>query len=88
MADGDKSNFKQKLDQNHTWPDNYMFKFIVPTARTKDVLDLFDKKDTISTRESKNGKYICVTAKRTVKSSDEVLDVYEKASLIKGVFPL
>jgi len=65
-----------------------MFKFIVPTPRAKDVLDLFDKKDNISTRESKNGKYICVTAKRKVKSSEEVLDVYEQASYIKGVFPL
>lgn len=65
-----------------------MFKFIVPTDRTKDVLDLFDKKDDISTRESKNGKYICVTAKRRVKSSEEVLEVYEQASLIKGVMPL
>lgn len=106
MNSWNKSEFKQKLDQNHTWPDNYMFKFledeisIVPFQQTQKVLDLFEKRDTIATRESKNSKYVCVTAeisssseisssrKHAVKSSKEVLDMYEKASYIKGVFPL
>jgi len=88
MTQGNESDFKQKLDQNHSWPDNYMFKFIVPAQKTADVIELFQKQDHISTRESKNGKYICVTAKRLVASSEEVMEVYEKASLIEGIYPL
>ncbi|MFW6415235.1 MAG: DUF493 family protein [Thermodesulfobacteriota bacterium] len=88
MTRDNTSDFKQKLDQNHNWPDKYMFKFIVPAQKTADIMDLFQKEDHISTRESKNGKYICVTARCLVASSEEVLEVYEKASQIEGVFPM
>ncbi|MEF8822683.1 MAG: DUF493 domain-containing protein [Desulfohalobiaceae bacterium] len=81
-------NFKQTLDQTHTWPCQYMFKFIVPAYRKKEVLELFQEDDAISTRISRNGQYISVTAKCRMHSSEEVIAVYEAASGIQGIVSL
>ena len=80
--------FKQTLDQTHVWPCQYMFKFIVPVERKNEVLDLFQEEDAISTRMSRNGMYVSVTAKCRVHSSDEVVAVYEAASGIQGIVSL
>jgi len=81
-------NFKQTLDQTHAWPCQYMFKFIVPAYRKNEVLELFQEDDAISTRVSRNGQYISVTAKCRMHSSDEVIAVYEAASGIQGIVSL
>ena len=80
--------FKELLDQHHDWPSTYTFKFIVAKDRVERVLDLFEARDTISTRPSRHGRYISVTANCEVSSSDEVIAVYEAAATIKGVIPL
>jgi putative lipoic acid-binding regulatory protein len=80
--------FKQTLDQTHSWPCQYMFKFIVPLPQKARVLELFQEEDAISTRKSRNGQYISVTAKCRVHSSEEVIAVYEAASRIEGIVSL
>ena len=80
--------FKQKLDEHHQWPCTYMFKFIVPQNQTQQVLDLFESKDELRTRPSRHGRYISVTAKCTVASSDEVVAVYQAAAQIQGIISL
>ena len=80
--------FKQTLDQTHDWPCQYMFKFIVPVEQKNKVLELFQEEDAISTRMSRNGMYVSVTAKCRVHSSDEVIAVYEAASGIQGIVSL
>ncbi len=83
-----REDFKQALDQNHTWPCQYMFKFIVPVGQEQLVFDLFESQDAIRTRTSRNGRYISVTAKCRMHSSEEVIAVYDAASHIEGIIPL
>ncbi len=86
---GDKTkHFKELLDQHHHWPGTYTFKFIVAKDKVESVLDLFEERDEISTRPSRHGRYISVTANCEVSSSDEVIAVYEAAAAIKGIIPL
>ncbi len=81
-------NFKEKLNEIHSWPCTYMFKFIVPEHRSGEIMNLFESRDEIYTRHSRNGKYVCVTAKCRVHSSEEVVAVYEAAAQVKGVLSL
>ncbi len=80
--------FKQRLDEYHQWPCTYMFKFIVPKKQTQKVLDLFESRDDLRTRPSRYGRYMSVTAKCTVASSDEIVAVYQAAAQIEGVISL
>jgi putative lipoic acid-binding regulatory protein len=80
--------FRQALENNYTWPSTYTFKFIVPCQNIDLVLKLFEEKDDIKTRESRNGRYISVTAKSKVFSSEEVIEVYKSAAQINGVISL
>jgi putative lipoic acid-binding regulatory protein len=65
-----------------------MFKFIVPHNQTQKVLDLFESRDELRTRPSRHGRYMSVTAKCTVSSSDEIVAVYQAAAQIEGVISL
>jgi hypothetical protein len=80
--------FKARLDRNHRWPCTYMFKFIVPEHNSESLLNIFEKRDVVTTKKSRNGRYISVTAKCKVNSSEEVIAVYEAASQIKGILSL
>ncbi|MBI9078350.1 MAG: DUF493 family protein [Pseudodesulfovibrio sp.] len=79
--------FKQTLDNTHTWPCPYIYKFIVPTENLFQLTELFpDEK--IEIRESKTGKYSSVTMTSTMCSSKEVMEVYTKASQVPGIMSL
>ncbi|HYF70882.1 MAG TPA: DUF493 family protein [Ohtaekwangia sp.] len=79
--------FREKLDQHHTWPSVYLFKFIVPKGKEAEVKDLFPDHKT-SDRASKKGNYISVSIELMMPSSEAVIDVYEKASKIEGIVAL
>ena len=79
--------FKEKLDGAHKWPSLYMFKFIVPQGKEDEVFALFPKNN-LTTRASSKGKYISVTAKVMMGSSEAVLEKYKEANKIEGVFAL
>lgn len=80
--------FKRTLEANHSWPGIYTFKFIGPRDQKENILNLFEENDKISIRRSKNGRYIGITAKCKVFSSQEVISVYESAAQIKGLIAL
>jgi len=80
--------FKQRLDEHHQWPCTYMFKFIVPQNQTQKILNLFESRDELRTRPSRHGRYMSVTAKCTVSSSEEVVAVYQAAAQVEGVISL
>lgn len=80
--------FKERLDGYYDWPCGYLFKFIAPRARLDDVVALFEEETEVSTRESKKGNYVSVTAEVEVESSEEVVEVYRRAGEIEGVMPL
>jgi uncharacterized protein len=81
------ANLKQKLDEQFAWPMLYMFKFIVPEANKEKVISLFNKHD-VSSRNSKNGNYVSLTIQMFMMSSEDVIEVYKKASTIDGLIAL
>ena len=83
----DVDSFKEKLESEYSFPALYMFKFIVPITQLDKVAVLFEKHD-YQTRPSKKGSYVSMTAQMMMESSDKIIEVYKKASLIEGIISL
>jgi uncharacterized protein len=79
--------FREKLDQHHSWPSLYVFKFIVPSGKEEEVKKLFPL-HTTTEKPSKQGNYISITIQMMMPSSDAVIDIYQKASHIEGIVAL
>ncbi len=83
----DKEKFRELLDQSYQWPDYYDFKFIVKIEEKAELLSKL-KGFTISENPSKNGNYVAITARKLINITQEVLDVYEVVSTVKGIMSL
>ncbi len=79
--------FKQRLDEEHTWPGMYLFKFVVPKEKQQEIIQLFPD-DKLTTKLSKEGNYISITVHKHMQSSDEVIEIYERAHKVEGVIAL
>jgi hypothetical protein len=81
--------FKLKLvmDETVKFPTEYLFKFIVPSSEVHHILLILKGMD-IDERASANGKYISVSGKNVFNCSEEIIEIYKKASVIKGVISL
>lgn len=82
---------KSQLEDTTTFPADYLYKFIVPTDgnQEQEVQDLFNKGGAIiDTKKSKTGKYVSVSIRLQVTSSDEVINYYQQAEKIKGIISL
>lgn len=82
---------KSKLEKNHHFPEDYLFKFIIPNDNEKlsEIYQVFDKlKYTISTRESKNGKYIATSLLVFVLDANQVVDLYQEVAKIEDIIML
>ena len=82
---------KSSLDNTTEFPAEYLYKFIVPAdgERVEEVEYLFkDKFARITTKESKTGKYISISIKVELASSDEVISYYKQAGSIEGIISL
>jgi len=75
------------LDDQNDWPTQYTFKFIAPSARLDDLKAVFDDHP-VRVRESSKGNYKSVTAHLRMSSSEEVVEIYERASGIEDVIAL
>jgi putative lipoic acid-binding regulatory protein len=87
MGHDSYENFKELLDSKHRWPSEYQFKFIVRADLINELKDLFVDQELIL-KKSSNAKYYSVTIFIKVKSSDEVISIYKKASTIPGIISL
>ncbi len=79
--------FQEVLDESYQWPAEYMFKFIIPLAQmelAKKILSGFK----ISEKVSSKGSYVSLSAKKVVKSSAEVILIYQKMAIVEGVVSL
>ena len=76
--------FRLRLEETHAWPCLYTFKFIVPQDRVDQVKALFPGRP-VSTRPSKHGKYVSVTAEEEMESSLAVVMIYREAAKIEGI---
>lgn len=78
---------KLVLDETVKFPTEYYFKFIVPIAEVHQILFILQGME-IEQKASQNGNYISVSAKAVMKTSDDIITVYQRASVIKGVISL
>ena len=85
------SSLEEKLNNNHNFPEDYLFKFIFPNNHSKmmHLYQIFDElKYSITTRESKNGKYISASVLAFVLDANQVTDIYKKSGVIEGMIML
>lgn len=69
------------------WPNNYSFRFIIPSHQRSKASEVFEEQK-LSFRESKKGNYVAVHFQRSCCSVEEVIDVYKLAARIPGVMSL
>lgn len=81
------SSFQEKLDQEHSFPGIYVFKFIAPSEKIDQVKELLPP-GKLSFRRSSNNKYTSVTLQAQVMTSLEVVEVYLSMKDITGVIAL
>ena len=82
---------KEKLTDHHNFPEEYLFKFIIPSDSEKitEILKIFDGlKFSFSNKESKNGNYTACTIQSFVLDADQVIEIYKKVGAIEGVMML
>lgn len=84
------ASLKLKLDQQESWPTVYFYKFIIPADNQKlaKVMELFGEGAQITTRTSRNGNYLSVSAKEVIMSSSHVIETYQRAEGIEGLISL
>lgn len=85
------ASLKEKLTENHNFPEDYLFKFIITADQGKliDIYRVFDGlKYTSGNRESKNGKYTSISINAFVMDAQQVIDIYKKVAEIEGVIML
>jgi len=83
----DYSKFIEKLEDQHEWPSEYMFKFIVPSEAEEAIRKIF-KGQRVQSRESSKGKYTSLTVTMLIYSTDQVIEIYELAHQVEGVIAL
>ncbi|MGU3377578.1 DUF493 family protein [Chryseobacterium sp. M5A1_1a] len=82
---------KEKLEGHHDFPEDYLFKFIIPTEQAKltEIYKVFDGiRFTLGNRESKNGKYTACNINAFVLDADQVVNIYQEVAKIEGVMLL
>lgn len=79
--------FRSLLDESYQWPDFYEFKFIVKVEDKQNILKHLEHFN-ITETPSKKGNYISISARKLMKSTDEVIDTYKLMSGIKGLISL
>lgn len=90
MASDRKSELKELLDQQHQWPEAFLFKFIYKNEPTTEeqLRALFVEGAEISIKQSKKNSFNSMSVNSFMNSAQEVLDVYAKAGKIEGVISL
>lgn len=78
---------KRALDVHTEWPAEYVFKFIVPAGQLNHLLALLDGFP-LRTRDSSGGRFVSVTAEVRMRSSDDVIAVYERTAVVQGLISL
>ena len=85
------ASLKEKLEATHDFPQDYLFKFIITNEESKqtEIYRVFDNvKYTLSTKDSKNGKYTSLTMNAFVLDADQVFSIYKEVGKISGVMML
>lgn len=85
-------NLKTKLEEHHNFPENYLYKFILPNEEKEKLSELYQVFDgleySINTKESSNGKYISISISCFVLDAEQVVSIYQKVAKIEGIIML
>ncbi len=81
------TNFRTLLDDQTEFPTEYTFKFIVPLEHMPELQRRLEGYE-LQTRASRNGNYISTTFSPQMKSSDDVIAVYERVTGVEGLIAL
>ena len=81
---------RELLNEHHNWPDVFIFKFIYQSDSDAEVRlkSFFPDKAEFTVKSSTKNKFSSMTVKHVCKDSEEVFDIYQKASTIDGVISL
>jgi hypothetical protein len=82
-----KEDFKALLDASHQWPQDYIFKFVIPAASLDPYRREFPEHKP-SFRSSAGGKYLALTVIFHATSADEILAIYSRAEKVPGLLAL
>lgn len=85
------ASLQEKLEAVHDFPQDYLFKFIINNEHTKhtEIYRVFDGiKFTLSSKESKQGKYISLNINAFVLDAAQVISIYKEVGKIEGVMML
>ncbi len=77
LTDQELEKLRRLLAEQHQWPSDYIFKFIVPQDRVKDVEETLPGHN-IKKRASRQGKFIGLTVRIHMESADVVIAVYHR----------
>ncbi|MEM6737081.1 MAG: DUF493 family protein [Bacteroidota bacterium] len=83
----DEKAFKEKLENNHQFPGEYIFKFIIKPEHQKQLESLVNNAE-IKRKPSSGKNYLSITMNKKMKSSQEVIDIYKEAYKIEGIIAL
>ena len=88
--DAKREQLRQQLNDTHTWPCVFKFKFIVPSKPENEAAlrAIFGQSAKFAIRDSKNGNYRAVTVDEKVHGADDIFARYEAASTIPGILSL
>ena len=79
--------FREKLENNYSFPTLYTFKFIVKPDQVEEIEKLFPKHEVLL-KPSSGGKYVSTTVKIMAASSEDIITRYKEASKIEGIISL
>lgn len=82
---------KEKLEATHNFPEDYLYKFIITSEESKhtEIFRAFDDiKYTLTSRDSKNGKYTSFSMNAFVLDADQVIRIYKEVGKIPGIIML
>lgn len=76
-----------RLDEQHSWPGPYLFKFVVPEPQRQNLLGLMPT-GLLEERWSKNGRYVSLSLKTQMPHSQAVIEVYKRVQGVEGLISL
>ncbi|MEM7087815.1 MAG: DUF493 family protein, partial [Bacteroidota bacterium] len=74
---------REQLEEDTTWPSEYLYKFIIPASLEKlaEIEAIFDGSGAnIQTRDSAKGTYTSISVKLHMESADAVIEKYLEVS--------
>lgn len=88
--DEKRAQLRQQLNDTHTWPCAFKFKFIVPSKPENEATlrAIFGQTAVFKVRDSSKGNYRALTVDEQVSGPEDIFARYEAAQAIPGIVSL